>query len=100
MNAVWNPQSDGLYYQSLEGDGIYYASITASESGILERGTPELVLGLDLASDSEFGQGGFDVRDGGQSFVVMRQDPAMVPGLFRVVSNWFEELERLAPTGN
>ena len=40
----------------------------------------------------------YDVAPDGQSFFVVRRDSS--PTEVRVIFNWFEELERLAPADN
>lgn len=41
----------------------------------------------------------YDIDPDGKHFLMIRRDPGSVPRQLNVILNWFEELNRLVPTG-
>jgi len=90
----WSPLGDELFYR----DGDRLMSVPFSVEPDFTPGSPRLVLEADFHQSA--GRS-FDVSADGQRFLVNK--PVMsgesAPPI-HMVTNWFEELKRLAPTGN
>jgi serine/threonine-protein kinase len=92
---AWGPDGSELYFRN--GLGFFAVEIR-SEGSSLSKGTPEeMFAGLyrnDLGSTPNY-----DVSRDGQRFVIIDEsEQRSRRSVLVVVENWFEELERLAPT--
>jgi Tol biopolymer transport system component len=90
---VWSPDGDELYYS--KGRTWYVVDVTSSPR--FEAGVPRVLFEGNYLNVP--GQG-YDVYPNGSKFLVVESVEKDAPvDELKVVENWFEELERLAPTG-
>jgi serine/threonine-protein kinase len=90
---VWSPRGDELFYSN----GRTWYSVTVKTSPEFEAGVPRVLFEGNYLNVP--GQG-YDVHPDGSKFLVVESSESDAPvGELKVVENWFEELERLAPTG-
>jgi len=92
---VWAPDGRTLYY-FMNGSGMMAAAIRTSPE--LSVGRPRLIFEGDYHSEGGGFARGFDIAPDGSKFVMIESLGA--PGLteFQIVLNWFDEVNRLAPT--
>ena len=85
----WSSETGELFYW--EGSQVMAVSVETE---------PEFEVGrpYTLFRNSQVVSSTYDVAPDGQSFFVVRRDSS--PTELRVIFNWFEELERLAPADN
>ena len=90
----WSGNGRELFYRN--GNRVMAVAIETEPE--LNPGNPELLF------EGPFGRGGFgtnyDVTADGDRFLMIRQEEGREQGELQIVLNWFEELERLAPTEN
>jgi len=100
MKPVWAPDGRSIYYRAIE-QGQYVPAIMTAPVTTKPRfraGAPQ-VLFEDLFEIGTYTWGpNFDIAPDGKSFVWIEWDEARIATEVKVVLNWFEELERLAPT--
>jgi serine/threonine protein kinase len=91
---VWSPKGDELFYRS--GDNKWMV-VSVSTKPAFEHGTPQVLFEGPYSNVSGLS---YDVTPDGQRFLVLKPqyDDSQVREL-HVVTNWFEELRRLAPSG-
>ena len=93
-NPRWSPAGGELFYRS--GNRMFAVSYSATGDAFQVEAPRELFRGNFLTEDRSY-----DVFPDGEHFVMLQ--PAAGGGVApteAVVLNWFEELERLVPTGN
>ena len=86
---VWSRDGREIFYR--RGDGFYAVSIAEG---------PELAVGAPKLLFEKAGIRGYDVTPDGRGFIAVFRPPDS--GIIRelhLVTNWFEELERLVPGG-
>ena len=89
---VWSRDGTELFYR--RGDELLAADVDTGDE--LEAGTPRTLLTARFARSLGGRNQNYDVSLDGKRFVYVQRDEG-VPRELRVVVNWFEELERLAP---
>ena len=91
---LWAPDGQELFYR--DGEAVLAVSIQTDPSFV--QGTPEELF----EGQSDLGPGGrtYDVSPDGERFLMIKPaESASATSQIIVVQNWFEELKRLAPTG-
>jgi serine/threonine-protein kinase len=107
---MWAPDGSEIYYQQIGmqpkpdgewqfGSRIMAVSVTTEPE--LRLSEPRLLFEGPYASCTDGGAHGYDISPDGSRFLMVsyNKDPESTDELI-VVLNWFEELKRLAPTGN
>ena len=91
---IWSTKGDELFYRS--GDNKWMVVSISTETEFVA-GTPQVLFEGPYSNVSGLS---YDVAPDGQRFLVLQPqyDDSQVREL-HVVTNWFEELKRLAPTG-
>ena len=84
---VWNRNGRELFY--LEGQKLMSVDVQLE---------PELRVGASRALFERPNMVGFDVTPDGNRFLVLENNTESMPTQIEVVLDWFDELERLAPT--
>jgi Tol biopolymer transport system component len=104
-NAVWSPDGRSIYYQSEDEERIL--AVPGNRiMAVPVATTPRFRVGAARVLLEGTYNGGtysifrsFDVAPDGKSFVMVKPDEECGKATeIRLVLNWFEELERLAPT--
>jgi eukaryotic-like serine/threonine-protein kinase len=96
----WNPRGGELFYR--RGNKMMAVAMTTTVTSGFAAGKPrELFEGDYLPTLSDWARPNYDVSPDGQRFLMLKPLKAQTPitGI-NVVLNWFEELDRLVPTGN
>jgi serine/threonine-protein kinase len=95
---VWSPIEDELFYQ--EGNRIMAVKMSAGGSGDVEFGEPEHLFQFEGVAPPTPDRK-WDISPDGQQFAATEMlDRTGTRTELHVVFNWFEELERLVPTGD
>jgi len=99
-DAHWGAEGTELFFR--DGDAMLVVSIEGEADSALVAGTPEVLFrGSYWANPNS--RPNYDVTPDGQRLLMMRnsgmQDRSYEQTLLFAVENWFEELVRLAPTG-
>jgi Tol biopolymer transport system component len=94
FDPVWSRDGRWLYYRS--GDRLIQVEVIQSPSGVPEISPPETALDLGYELNPVNGIPNYDVT-ADRRFVLARSQPDL-PREIHVVTNWFEDLKRLAPT--
>jgi serine/threonine protein kinase/Tol biopolymer transport system component len=91
---IWSPNGDELFYRSVDNKWMVVSISTEPE---FDHGTPQVLFEGPYNNVSGVS---YDVAPDGQRFLVLQPqyDDSQVREL-HVVTNWFEELKRLVPTG-
>jgi Tol biopolymer transport system component len=93
IEPAWSPVGNELFYR----DGAHLIAVPVSTEPVLQLGVP-----LPLFEDEFASSGGdrtnYDVDRDGQRFLMVSRGNVSDPTELHLVLNWFEELERLAPT--
>ncbi len=91
---IWSPKGDELFYRSGHNKWMVVSISTEPE---FDHGTPHVLFEGPYSNVSGLS---YDVAPDGQRFLVLQPqyDDSQVREL-HVVTNWFEELKRLVPTG-
>ncbi len=89
---MWARNGNELFYRN--GDQMMAVPIT-TQSGF-SAGEPRLLFEGRFQHFER--HPGYDVNLDGQRFLMIRTPPETAPRELNVILNWFEELERLAPT--
>ena len=94
---VWSPDGRVIYYQNLKKDQTW--AVTVFTAPRFEAGAGRLLI------DGQYAHGlweivpDIDIAPDGKSFVMIKPDEEWGRATeIRVVLNWFDELERLAPS--
>ena len=92
--ATWSQDGRKLYYRS----GNRMMSVSFRGDSTIEIGDPQVLF---VASDvSEPGGGiSYSTIGNNDSFLMIRENANVAANEIRVVFHWFDELERLVPTG-
>jgi serine/threonine protein kinase len=90
---MWSPKGDELFYRSGDNKWMFVSISTEPE---FEHGTPQVLFEGPYSNVSGLS---YDVTPDGQRFMVLKPqyDDSQVREL-HVITNWFEELKRLAPS--
>jgi Tol biopolymer transport system component len=88
---VWSPTGDELYYS--HGQRLMVASIKTEPGFSADK--PELLFELDYLNLPGYS---YDIAPDGQRFLFVKAREQPATRQLMLVSNWFEELERLVPT--
>ncbi len=89
---MWNPRGRELFYRN--GEKMMSVVIgdkpeDTSKPAVVFEGNYAFGEGLTIAA--------YDVAPDGERFLMVKEESSVL-GNVRVVLNWFDELERLAPT--
>jgi Tol biopolymer transport system component len=97
QQPMWSDDGKELFYRS--GDKMMVVPIQREPT--FKAGVPKLLF-EGAYSDAYYGStSNYDVADDGQRFLMVQSNALRGTGdTLHVVLNWFEELKRLAPTGN
>ena len=90
MEPLWSSDGRELFYRN--GKRMLVVPIE-TEDTLLRAGTPQLLFEGAYVADG-VGHPQYGVAPGAERFLMLRREPEP---LIRVISNWAEELERLAP---
>ena len=90
---VWSRNGRELFFR--QGDAVFSATITTEPE--LTVSTPAVLFEMPFDRSSFNGTAYYDVSHDGQQFLVVSDRSTTE---FKVMQNWFEELERLVPTQN
>jgi Tol biopolymer transport system component len=93
---VWSPDGTELYYRDLTGRKILAVSFDTAASS-RRPGRPRVVAEGPFRGTGPFGRN-YDLGPDGRFLVILQGEPPPPPTDYRVVLNWFEELQRLVPT--
>jgi len=89
---IWSPNGDKLYYRI----GNNWMVVTCTLEPTFSAGVPELLFSGPYVN--VFGYS-YDISPDGQRFLLLRPvSIARTASRLKVVRNWFQELNRLAPT--
>ena len=100
LAPIWSPDGLDLYYVEGTGNNRQLSVVGISTTKGFRAGSPETLFGLP-SSGILFYQNHptYDLSPDGQSFVTLKAVDSAAPAReIRVVQNWFQELEHLAPT--
>jgi len=91
---IWSPDGKGLFYRKRN----IWMFVSISTEPEFKAGTPQVVFEGPYGNVSGMS---YDVAPDGQRFLVLQPqyDDSQVREL-HIVTNWFEELKRLVPSGN
>jgi Tol biopolymer transport system component len=98
QEPLWSPDGSELYYRDAGGDNVMAASFESEPT--LRLGKPTLLFQGEHMGATRWGRN-YDIAPDGRRFLMLQEgegQPAATQ--FVVVLNWFEELKRLAPTGD
>jgi Tol biopolymer transport system component len=87
--ALWDPDGRTIYYR----DGERVMAVPVTTGPPFEAGRPEALF-KDTFSNRDRNGRDYDITADGERFLMVQPDPAHIV----VVTDWFSELERLAPT--
>ncbi len=87
--ALWAPDGGTIYYRN----GVRVMAVPISYEPSLDAGKPEVLFTGDFANPDR-GLPQYGITSDGERFLMIQSDPASIV----VVTDWFEELKRLAPT--
>jgi len=87
--ALWDPNGRTIYYR--DGKSIMAAPVTTEPS--FEAGRPKFLF-EDTFAAPDASSRDYDITADGERFLMVKSDPNKIV----VVTDWFSELERLAPT--
>jgi len=97
QKPVWSPDGHAIYYRSVEGDRLMQVRVSTSPRFRANAAT--VLFEGRYTQGAYINQRDYDVAPDGKSFVMVNPDTEWGRATeVRVVLNWFEELERLAPT--
>ena len=88
---VWSRNGRELFFR--QSDAFFSVTITTEPE--LTVSTPAVLFEMPFDGSSSNGKPYYDVSPDGQRFLVVSERPTTE---FKVIQNWFEELERLVPT--
>ncbi len=88
---VWSRNGRELFFR--QGDAFFSATIATEPE--LTVSTPAVLF--EKPFDRSVSEAFYDVSQDGQRFLVVSDRPTTE---FKVIQNWFDELERLVPTDN
>jgi hypothetical protein len=95
LEPAWSVDGRELFYRNEEGNRMMVVPIRAEPQ--FSPGRPELLFEGEFAPSPWFGRN-FDVAADGQKFLMVEYAlPDDLGGEVKVVVNWFDELERIAP---
>jgi len=95
-NPVWSKDGKELFYRV----GNRMMTVNIETEPELKVADPELLFDGRLLATDSWGSN-YDVSSDGQRFLMVEEDEEQPSAnQLVVVLNWFEELERLVPTGN
>jgi Tol biopolymer transport system component len=95
VKPVWSPDGKRIYYRN--GDRIM--AVAMDTSGTFRAEAPSVLFEGQFAEATYWTHPNFDLAPDGKSFVMIKADENWGRTTeVRVVQNWFEEVERLAPT--
>ena len=96
FEPLWSSDGRELFYR--QGNGERMIAVAVETHPQLKVGKPRLLFeGPYFARRGGFPTS-YDVSPDGR-FLMIRSDPDSTPTHFNVILNWFEELQRLVPTG-
>jgi hypothetical protein len=91
---IWSPKGDKLYYRNVNGNN--WMVVTCTLEPTFSAGVPELLFSGPYVNVPGYS---YDISPDGQRFLLLRPvSNARTASRLKVVKNWFEELNRLAPT--
>lgn len=93
---AWSPDGSEVFYRTPEG----LFSVAVLENGEVSPGSPNFLFEENYDYDRHGGMPNYAVSRRGNSFVMIESETQTSTATFTVVLNWFEELERLVPTGS
>ena len=85
---VWSHDGKELFFRA--GDDL--VSVDVKTAGALVLGARRKLLDLSMYDSAGFHE--FDVSPDGQTFLLIRTDPASRPYRLNIITNWIEELRR------
>jgi hypothetical protein len=95
LEPAWSADGRELFYRNKEGNRMMAVPIRAEPQ--FSPGRPELLFEGEFAPSPWFGRN-FDVAADGQKFLMVEYAlPDDLGGEVKVVVNWFDELDRIAP---
>ena len=93
VQPVWRRDGKELFF--LSNDGLWVVDVETEPRFVV--GAPRLLFPIGLVQVDPF-DADYDVSPDGERFLVKTKRADAPPVQIHVVMNWFEELERLAPT--
>jgi len=94
---IWSPSGDQLYYRSQNGHRAFSVDVISGDP--LRFGSEELLFEGSFEPGVTWGSK-WDIHPDGDRFLMLQGAYPDPPKGIRVVTNWFDELERLVPSGN
>ena len=89
---VWSPRGDQIYYRN----GRKWMAVAVETERELTLGTPQLLFEGDYLNVP--GRS-YDITPDGKHLILLRSEEDPAPTQVHVLSNWFDQLRRLAPPG-
>jgi serine/threonine-protein kinase len=100
LEPLWAADGLELFYRSRDLKDMISISIDISEGEAIELGEPKVLFSGDYESYM-MGGPSYSVSNDGQQFLMLESAEQSNAGTqFQVIVNWFDELERLLPSGN
>ena len=93
---IWSPSGDRLYYRSANGRRVFVVDVIGGDP--LRFGSEELLFEGSFEPGPTWGAK-WDIHPDGEKFLMLRASYPSPPEGIRVIVNWFDELERLVPSG-
>ena len=90
---IWSPKGDKLYYRNVNGNN--WMVVTCTLEPTFSAGVPELLFSGPYVNVPGYS---YDISPDGQRFLLLKPvSNARTASRLKVVKNWFEEVNRLAP---
>jgi len=93
----WSPSGDRLYFRSTNGRSVFVVDVLGGDP--LRFGREELLFEGNFEPGPRWGST-WDIHPDGDRFLMLQLEHSENPREIHVVRNWFDELERLVPTGD
>jgi len=92
-DPLWSPDGSELFYRDLNAEKIMAVGVETADD--FAAGTPQVLFDDCYLEHIAYGRT-YDITPDGRRFVMVK-DVTMSPRRIAIVTNWFEELKRLAP---
>jgi serine/threonine protein kinase/Tol biopolymer transport system component len=97
QEPLWSPSGDRLYFRSTDGRRVYAVDVLQGDPPSF--GREELLFEGNFDPGPRWGAN-WDIHPDGNRFLMLQIKHGENPRDIKVVTNWFNELERLVPTSD